>query len=63
MMGGMGRVFDGGYAEYTCVPASQVIAFHSELLRMSVAVGCRADRRARRPLERHFAHGLRPSFR
>lgn len=23
-MGGMGRAFDGGYAEYTCVPASQV---------------------------------------
>ena len=23
-MGGMGRKFDGGYAEYTCVPASQV---------------------------------------
>lgn len=23
-MGGMGRQFDGGYAEYTCVPASQV---------------------------------------
>ena len=23
-MGGMGRSFDGGYAEYTCVPASQV---------------------------------------
>ena len=23
-MGGMGRIFDGGYAEYTCVPASQV---------------------------------------
>lgn len=23
-MGGMGRTFDGGYAEYTCVPASQV---------------------------------------
>jgi len=23
-MGGMGRNFDGGYAEYTCVPASQV---------------------------------------
>jgi NADPH:quinone reductase-like Zn-dependent oxidoreductase len=23
-MGGMGREFDGGYAEYTCVPASQV---------------------------------------
>ena len=31
MMGGMGRVFDGGYAEYTCVPASQVIAFRSRL--------------------------------
>ncbi len=23
-MGGMGRAFDGGYAEYTLVPASQV---------------------------------------
>lgn len=23
-MGGMGRAFDGGYAEYTCVPAGQV---------------------------------------
>jgi NADPH2:quinone reductase len=31
MMGGMGRTFDGGYAEYTCVPASHVIAFTSEL--------------------------------
>jgi NADPH:quinone reductase len=31
MMGGMGRTFDGGYAEYTCVPVSQVVAFHSEL--------------------------------
>lgn len=31
MMGGMGRTFDGGYAEYTCVPASQVIAFTSDL--------------------------------
>jgi NADPH2:quinone reductase len=31
MMGGMGRVYDGGYAEYTCVPAGQVIAFHSDL--------------------------------
>ena len=31
MMGGMGRTFDGGYAEYTCVPASQVIPFHSTL--------------------------------
>lgn len=24
VMGGMGRAFDGGYAEYTCVPATQV---------------------------------------
>ena len=31
MMGGMGRQFDGGYAEYTCVPADQVIPFRSEL--------------------------------
>jgi NADPH:quinone reductase len=31
MMGGMGRTFDGGYAEYTCVPASQVIPFVSDL--------------------------------
>jgi NADPH2:quinone reductase len=31
MMGGMGRTFDGGYAEYTCVPARQVIAFDSAL--------------------------------
>lgn len=31
MMGGMGRTFDGGYAEYTCVPVNQVIPFTSEL--------------------------------
>jgi NADPH2:quinone reductase len=31
MMGGMGRTFDGGYAEYTCVPTAQVIAFTSAL--------------------------------
>lgn len=31
MMGGMGRTFDGGYAEYTLVPANQVIPFHSDL--------------------------------
>jgi NADPH:quinone reductase-like Zn-dependent oxidoreductase len=31
MMGGMGRTFDGGYAEYTCVPVGQVIAFRSSL--------------------------------
>lgn len=31
MMGGMGRVFDGGYAEYTVVPAKQVIPFDSTL--------------------------------
>jgi NADPH:quinone reductase-like Zn-dependent oxidoreductase len=27
MMGGMGRTFDGGYAEYTSVPAGQVLPF------------------------------------
>jgi NADPH2:quinone reductase len=31
MMGGMGRQFDGGYAEWTSVPASQVIPFSSDL--------------------------------
>src|SRR5215218_1886754 len=31
MMGGMGRTFDGGYAEYTCVPTGQVIPFSSSL--------------------------------
>ncbi|MEU7282429.1 zinc-binding dehydrogenase [Streptomyces sp. NPDC045431] len=31
MMGGMGRTFDGGYAEYTVVPRSQVIPFASDL--------------------------------
>lgn len=31
MMGGMGRTFDGGYAEYTVVPRSQVIPFRSDL--------------------------------
>jgi NADPH:quinone reductase-like Zn-dependent oxidoreductase len=31
MMGGMGRTFDGGYAEFTSVPATQVIPFRSEL--------------------------------
>ena len=31
LMGGMGRVFDGGYAEYTCVPAGQAIPFRSDL--------------------------------
>jgi NADPH:quinone reductase-like Zn-dependent oxidoreductase len=31
MMGGMGRVFDGGYAEYVVVPARQVIPFASDL--------------------------------
>jgi NADPH2:quinone reductase len=31
MMGGMGRIFDGGYAEFTSVPAAQVIPFRSEL--------------------------------
>ncbi|MBE8519776.1 zinc-binding dehydrogenase [Amycolatopsis sp. H6(2020)] len=31
MMGGMGRTFDGGYAEYTLVPENQVIPFRSHL--------------------------------
>ena len=31
VMGGMGRAFDGGYAEYTCVPASQVIPLTTNL--------------------------------
>src|SRR6201998_1493812 len=30
-MGGMGRSFDGGYAEYTCVPATQVQAIRTKL--------------------------------
>jgi NADPH:quinone reductase-like Zn-dependent oxidoreductase len=30
-MGGMGREFDGGYAEYTCVPARQVQVLKTEL--------------------------------
>jgi NADPH:quinone reductase-like Zn-dependent oxidoreductase len=31
MMGGMGRQYDGGYAEYTCVPVRQAIPFRSAL--------------------------------
>jgi NADPH:quinone reductase len=31
LMGGMGRTFDGGYAEYTVVPRRQVIPFRSDL--------------------------------
>jgi NADPH:quinone reductase-like Zn-dependent oxidoreductase len=30
-MGGMGRQFDGGYAEYTCVPATQVQVIATKL--------------------------------
>jgi NADPH:quinone reductase-like Zn-dependent oxidoreductase len=30
-MGGMGRHFDGGYAEYTCVPSTQVQVVKTEL--------------------------------
>jgi NADPH:quinone reductase-like Zn-dependent oxidoreductase len=30
-MGGLGREFDGGYAEYTCVPAMQVQAIKTKL--------------------------------
>lgn len=31
MMGGMGRTFDGGYAEYVVVPRGQVLPFTSDL--------------------------------
>lgn len=31
VMGGMGRQFDGSYAEYTCVPARQVQRVHTQL--------------------------------
>ena len=31
LMGGMGRTYDGGYAEYTCVPVVQVVPFTSSL--------------------------------
>ncbi len=31
MMGGMGRVFDGGYAEYTVVPRELLVPFRSDL--------------------------------
>lgn len=31
MMGGMGRAFDGGYAEYTVVPVAQVIPIATDL--------------------------------
>lgn len=31
MMGGMGRSFDGGYAEFVVVPAEQVVPFTSDL--------------------------------
>jgi NADPH:quinone reductase len=31
MMGGMGRTYDGGYAEYTVVPRTQIVPFRSDL--------------------------------
>ncbi len=31
LMGGMGRTFDGGYAEYTCVPVRQTVPFDCDL--------------------------------
>ena len=31
LMGGMGRAFDGGYAEYTIVPRQSVVPFESDL--------------------------------
>ena len=46
MMGGMGRAFDGGYAEYVLVPAAQVIAFPSDLPweQLGARAGDAADR-------------------
>lgn len=38
-MGGMEREFDGGYAEYTCVPASQVQRIKTELPCLHVQIG------------------------
>src|SRR6266853_2042326 len=37
-MGGMGREFDGGYAEYTCVPAKKVQVLKTKLTRPSLKV-------------------------
>lgn len=31
VMGGMGRAFDGSYAEFTCVPATQVLPLNTKL--------------------------------
>ena len=31
VMGGLGRAFDGSYAEYTCIPAKQVQAIKTKL--------------------------------
>lgn len=64
MMGGMGRTFDGGYAEYTCVPASQLIPFASdlewstlgalsEMLADGVRLAHRWSRRATRAVDPH----------
>ncbi|HEX6524952.1 MAG TPA: zinc-binding dehydrogenase [Streptosporangiaceae bacterium] len=36
LAGGMGRTFDGGYAEYCCVPAVQVVPFRSDLDRTTL---------------------------
>src|SRR5204862_8183616 len=36
MMGGMGRIFDGGYAEFTNVPATPLIPFLSALDRAAL---------------------------
>jgi NADPH:quinone reductase len=41
MMGGMGRVFDGGYAEYTCVPGTVTFS-SSRQLGESVSEHCYA---------------------
>ena len=63
-MGGMGRELDGGYAEYTCVPVTQMQAIKTELSweilgastgdapdRLGLAVQVVASRRARAPVD------------
>jgi NADPH2:quinone reductase len=35
-MGGMGRTYDGGYAEYTCVPVEQVVPFEDRPVELAL---------------------------
>jgi hypothetical protein len=60
MMGGIGRTFDDVYAEYTCVPAEQVIPFTSNLGWATLGAVPESDRR--RPPDRRPPLG-RPAVR